>query len=66
MTSSENSMATGPVEAAGIEIDAAEHAAVFERLSCLFRRAGKDAVTQALFRAMLEYRLEKDRCASST
>jgi hypothetical protein len=33
---------------------------VFDRLSHLFRGAGSDVTTQALFRAVMEYRVEQE------
>jgi hypothetical protein len=38
----------------------AKRAGVFDRLSHMFRRAGSEVTTQALFRAMMEYHVERE------
>jgi hypothetical protein len=57
--------ANSPAVVAGIvQTTAAKREVIFDRLSRMFRRAGNDVTAQALFRAVLEYRveaLEKDK-----
>jgi hypothetical protein len=57
--------ANSPATASGIvAATAAKREETFDRLSRMFRRAGNDVTAQALFRAVLEYRveaLEKDK-----
>jgi hypothetical protein len=57
--------ANSPAAATGVvQATAAKREETFDRLSRMFRRAGNDVTAQALFRAVLEYRveaLEKDK-----
>jgi hypothetical protein len=50
--------AVEPVALAAATTPTAARDAMFEKLSRMFRRAGTDVAAQALFRVVMEYRVE--------